>query len=158
MLLWLAARSVWNSVTVGLASASFWRIASARSYDRSASAGWPVALCRMPMLLWLAARSLWNSVTAGLASASFWRIASARSYDRSASAGLPVARQQAADVVVALGQVVLELGDGGVGVGQLLPDRQRLLVRPQRLGRLAGRASAGRRCCGGSWPGRSGTR
>ena len=34
---------------------------------------------------------------------------------------------------MAQGQAVLELGDGGVVVGQLLPDRQRPLVRPQRL-------------------------
>ena len=49
MLLWLAARSRWNSVTVGLASASFCRIASASSVSdrerlacrRSRSSDWP---------------------------------------------------------------------------------------------------------------------
>ena len=40
-------------VTVGLASASFCRIASADSYAFSASAGLPVSLSRTPMLLWL---------------------------------------------------------------------------------------------------------
>ena len=79
MLLWLPARSLWNSVTVGLASASFCRIASADSNAFNASAGFPVSLSRLPMLLWLTARSLWNWVTVGLASASFCRIASADS-------------------------------------------------------------------------------
>ena len=157
MLLWLAARLFWNSVTEGLSSASFWRIASARSYDRIASAGWPVALCRRPMLLWLAARLFWNSVTEGLSSASFWRIASARSYDRSASAG-GRSRLQVADVVVARGQVVPELGDGRIVVGQLLADRQRPLVRPQRLGRMAGRALQGADVVVALRPGCSGTR
>ena len=77
MLLWLSARSRWNWVTAGLASASFCWIASALPYAASASAGSPVWDSRQPMLLWLIARSRWNCVTAGLASASFCRIASA---------------------------------------------------------------------------------
>ena len=139
MLLWLLARSLWNSVTAGLASASFCWIASAASYDASASAGLPVSLSRTPMLLWLVARSLWNWVTAGLASASFCWIARAAWYDASASAGLPVSLSRM-PMLLWLRQVALELGDGGVGVGQLLLDRPRRLVRRQRLGRLAGLA------------------
>ena len=38
-------------------------------------------------------------------------------------------------------QLALELGDGGVGVGQPLLDRQPCLVRRQRLSRLAGLTS-----------------
>ena len=83
-------RSLRNSVTEGLASASFWRIARADSYAFRASAGLPVSLSRRPMLLWLSARLRWNSVTVGLASASFCRIARADSYDFIASSGLPV--------------------------------------------------------------------
>ena len=144
-------------VTAGLASASLcWiatrlagrrqrlgRLAGRRQQRRRCCCGCPPG------------RS-WNSVTAGLASASLCRIARAcgtppapRPACRSPTAG--------ADVVVAVGQVGLELGDGGVGVGQPLLDRQRLLVRRQRLGRLAGRRSAGRRCCCGWRPGRPGT-
>ena len=92
------------------------------------------------MLLWLPARSLWNSVTVGLASASFCRIARRRLVRRQRLGRLAGVDQQDADVVVAVRQVALELGDGGVGVGQLLLDRQRRLVRLQRLGRLAGAA------------------
>ena len=58
MLLWLLARSLWKSVTAGLASASFCWIARAALYDARASAGLPVLLRRMPMLSWLLARSL----------------------------------------------------------------------------------------------------
>ena len=149
MLLWLLARSLWNWVTAGLASASFCWIARAASYDASASAGLPVSRSRMPMLLWLVARSLWNWVTAGLASASLCWIARAAWYDASASAGLPVSLQQDADVVVAARQVALELGDGGVGAGQALQQRSRFLVRRPRLVRPPGRPSGDR-------PGRSG--
>ena len=39
---WLPARALWNSTTVGLASASFCRIVSAESNAFSASAGFPV--------------------------------------------------------------------------------------------------------------------
>src|SRR5262249_59407436 len=46
--------------------------------------------------------------------------------------------QQDADVGVALRQVALEPGEGGVGVGQPLPDRPRRLERRQRLAWLAG--------------------
>ena len=88
-------------------------------------------------MLWLIARLLRNSVTAGLSSASFCWIASALRYSASASAGLPVCRQQHAEVVVAARQVAAEFGDGGVVVGQLLLDRQRLAVLGLRLRRLA---------------------
>ena len=39
---WLMASLFWKSVSVGYSSASLCRIARARSYDASASAGWPV--------------------------------------------------------------------------------------------------------------------
>ena len=90
MLLWLSARSFWNSVTEGLSSASFCRIASACSYDRSASAGWPVARLQDADVVVAPARLFWNSETEGLSSASFCRIASARSCDRSASSFEPI--------------------------------------------------------------------
>ena len=74
------------------------------------------------------ARTCWNRVTLGLASASFCWIGSALPYAASAPAGSPVAEQQNGNVVVASCQVVLELREAGVGLGQLLPDRQRLAV------------------------------
>ena len=67
-------------------------------------------------------------MTAGLSSASFCWIASALRYSASASDDLPVAAQQDAEVVVAARQVAAEFGDGGIVVGQLLLDRQRLAV------------------------------
>ena len=119
MLLWLPARSLWNSVTAGLASASFCRIASADSYDSSASAGLPVFGQQVADAVVAFARSLWNWVTVGLASASFCRIASDASYAFSASAGLPVSLSRK-PMLLWLCQIALELGDGGVGVGQFL--------------------------------------
>ena len=83
---------------------------------------------RLPRLLWLSARSLRNSVTAGLSSASFCWIASALRYSASASDDLPVFDSRTAEVVVAARQAAAEFGDGGVVVGQLLLDRQRLAV------------------------------
>ena len=65
-------------------------------------------------------------------------MARARSYDASASAAWPLARWIDADVVVAHREVALELSDVGVGVGQPLADGPRLLVRGERLGRVAG--------------------
>ena len=47
MLLWLAARSLWNSVTVGLASASFCRIASDLSVCDQASCLSPISSVRL---------------------------------------------------------------------------------------------------------------
>ena len=79
-------------------------------------------------MLWLLARLLRNSVTAGLSSASFCWIASALRYSASASDGLPVFDSRLAEVVVAARQTAAEIGDGGVVVGQLLLDRQRLAV------------------------------
>ena len=76
-------------------------------------------------------------MTAGLSSASFCRIASAARYSASASAGRPVCHQQDAEVVVAVRQAAAEFGDGGVVVGQLLPDRQRPAVLGLRLRRPA---------------------
>ena len=109
------------------------------------------------MLWWLFASTFWNSVTAGLASASLCWIARAASYDASASPGLPVCSQQSADVVVAHRQVALELGDGGVGVGQPLLDRPRRLdTTPAPLPACRSLSARGRCCCGYS-PGRSGT-
>ena len=64
-------------------------------------------------------------------------MASACSYAARASAGLPVSLSSIADVVVACRQVALELDNGGVLLRQPLPDRQRLLVRCQGLGRFA---------------------
>ena len=71
-------------------------------------------------------------VTAGLASASFCWIARADSYAFSASAGLPVSLQQ--DGRCCCGCAARSLWNsviGGVGVGQLLLDRQRLPVGDQ---------------------------
>ena len=101
MLLWLFARSLWNLVTAGLASASLCWIARAAWYDASASAGLPVSLSRVPMLLWLLARSLWNLVTAGLASASVCWIARADLTRRQRLSRLAGLGQQVADVIVA---------------------------------------------------------
>ena len=47
MALWLPASSLWNSMTVGLASASFCQIANADLKAFTASAGLPVSLSRM---------------------------------------------------------------------------------------------------------------
>ena len=79
-----------------------------------------------------AARSVRKSVTAGLSSASFCWIASALRYSASASAACPSATAEA-EVVVDARQAVAEFGDGGVVVGQLLLDRQRLAVLGLRL-------------------------
>ena len=79
-----------NSVTAGLSSASFCRIASAVRNSASASDGLPIRDSSQPRLLWLPARSLRNSVTAGLSSTSFCWIASALRNSASASVGLPV--------------------------------------------------------------------
>ncbi len=126
-------------MTSGLASASFCWIACAAWYDASASAGLPVRDSTSPMLLWLNARSIVElRVSAGLASASFCRIARAAWYDTSASAGLPVSDSSTPMSLWVDPQFALELDDGGVGVGQPLPDRPRRLVRRQRLFRLAG--------------------
>ena len=73
-------------VTVGLASASFRRIASASPYDARASTFFPDMRSTSPMAASLHARLLEKSVTAGLASASFRWIARAASYDARASA------------------------------------------------------------------------
>ena len=58
---------------------------------------------------------------------------------------------------MALGQVALELGDGGVGVGQLLPDGQRLLYASSASAGFSVRSAQPRWCCG-SRPGRTGPR
>ena len=109
-------------------------------------------------MLWLSARRPRKSVTAGLSSASFCWIASAVRYSASASASLPVFQSTETEVAVAGRQVVAEVGDGGVVVGQLLQDRQRLAVLGLRLRRLARLRTAGCRGCGGCPPGGCGSR
>ena len=49
----ICARRLRNSVTEGLSSASFCRIATALRYSASASAGLPVSDSRMPRSRWL---------------------------------------------------------------------------------------------------------
>ena len=136
MLLWLFARSLWNSVTAGLASASFCWIARAAWYDASASSGLPVSARSLPMLLWLLARSCWNPVTVGLASASFCWIARAASIRRQRLGRLAGLSQEDADAVVATRQVALVLSDGGFGTGHTLQQRPRFRVRRPPLVRL----------------------
>ena len=82
-------------------------------------------------------QALRNSVTAGLSSASFWWSAIALRNSASASAGLPVFDSRQAEALVVARQVAAEVGDGGVVVGQLLPERQRVAVLGLRLRRLA---------------------
>src|SRR5262245_50653535 len=82
-----AARSLWNSVTLGFSRASRSPIASALPYDSRAWSGWPVVSRRFPLLLWVLAISLWNSVTLGFSRASRSWIASALPYDSSAWSG-----------------------------------------------------------------------
>ncbi len=53
MVVWHFARPKRKSVTAGLSSASFRRIASALRCSASASVGLPVCHSRMPRLLWL---------------------------------------------------------------------------------------------------------
>ena len=125
-------------MTVGLSSASFWRISNARRYDSSASVGWPVCDSRVPISLWMSARPLRNSVTAGWSSVSFWRISNARRYDSIASAGRPFRDCRKPMLLWLNARRSAEVGDGGVVLGQLLADLQRPAVRLQRLGRLAG--------------------
>ena len=76
-------------------------------------------------------------MSAGLSSASFWSSASSLRYSAAASAGLPVFDSRLASAVVALRQGVAEVGDGGVVVGQLLPERHRLAELGLCLRRLA---------------------
>ena len=76
-------------------------------------------------------------MTAGLSSASFCWIASALRYSASASAGLPVSDSRLPRLLWLSARSVAEVGDGGVVVGQLLLDRQRLAVLGLRLRRLA---------------------
>ena len=66
--------------------------------------------------------------TFGLSSASFCRIASALRYSASASDDLPVFDSRMPRLSWLVRQELAELGDGGVVVGQLLLDRQRLAV------------------------------
>ena len=138
-LLWLIARSLRKSVTAGLSSASFCRIASAVRYSASASAGLPVSISRMPRLLWLSARPLRNSVTAGLSSASFCRIASACAVLGLRLRRLARLRQQDADAVDRVRQVAAGLVRGPGGGGQRLLVGPRQAVGRQRLGGLARR-------------------
>ena len=75
-------------------------------------------------------------MTAGLSSASFCKSAIALRNSASASDGLPVP-QQRGEVGAVYCQVVAEFGDGGVVVGQLLHERDRLAELGLRLRRLA---------------------
>ena len=90
------------------------------------------------MLLRLAARSIWNRENVGLASDSSCWIANADSYAFNASPGLPVLLSRLPMLLWLAARSLLELREGGVGLGQLLLDRQRRLIRLQRLARLAG--------------------
>ncbi len=111
----------------GVLARSRLRVARALPCDSSAWSGWPMALWRFPMLFWPAARALWNSVTLGFSrqplpnrqglAAGFQRLV------RMARGAL-----EEPDVVMACGQIVLELSDAGV-LAQPLPDRQGLIVR-----------------------------
>ena len=73
----------------------------------------------------------------GCSSTSFWEIAHAARYSASASAALSACRQQEAEIVVAARQAAAEIGDGGVVIGQLLLDRDRVAVLGLRFRRLA---------------------
>ncbi len=76
-------------------------------------------------------------MSAGLSSASFCRIATALRYSASASAGLPVFDSTLPRMLWLSASSHAEFGDGGVVVGQLLPECQRLAVLGLRLRRLA---------------------
>ncbi len=125
-------------MTAGLSSASDCRIASARRYDSSASAGLPVCADRIADLV-VAGRQLapeFGDVGVVVGHLLLDRQRAAVHLQRFGRlAGI---RQQEADVVEAVDQAVSEFGDVGVVVDQLLLDRERPLERLQRLGRLAG--------------------
>ena len=106
-------------------------------YSASASDGLPVFDSSQPRFVVAFARLLRNSVTAGLSSASFCWIASALRNSVSASDGLPVSDSRLPRLWWLIRQVAAEFGDGGVVVGQLLVDRQRLAVLGLRFRRLA---------------------
>ena len=114
-----------------------------------------VSTANQPMLVWLNARLLRYSVTAGFSSAQLpldRNLSALLRYDSSALVRLAGVRLQVRTVVdVADCQAASEFGDGGVVVGQLLPDRQRAAVRlhrPPRPDRLSPTATVEpRRCC-----------
>ena len=91
--------------------------------------------------------------TFGLSSASFWQIASALRYSASASDGRPVCASRTPRLLWLSARHCAEFGDGGVLVGQLPADRQRLAVLGLRLRRPARSATAGCRGCCGCPPG-----
>ena len=136
-MLWLTARSLRNSVTAGLSSASFCWIASAVRYSASASDGLPVCDSRKPRLLWLVRQDGAEVGDGGVVVGQLLLDRQRRAVLGLRLRRLARRRQQDAEVVVAGRQVAAEVGDGGVVVGQLLPDRQRRAVLGLRLRRLA---------------------
>ena len=158
MLSWLPARSLWNSVTVGLASASFRRIASAASYGLQ-RLGRLAGLVEQDADVVVARRQVaLESVTVGLASASLCRIASAA---RTPPAPRPACRSALSRLPMLLWLSARSLWNSvtvGLASASLCRIASAASCDAQRLGRLAGLAAAGRRCCCGSSPGRSGTR
>ncbi len=84
------------------------------------------------------ARSERYSVTLGLARISDSRSRRAFSEDARASTGLPRAREHVSHLAVTPRQVVPDLGDRGIGLGECFQRVTGLLVRHQRLGRPAG--------------------
>ena len=112
-----------------------------RRNSASASGSRPASPSRSPRSEWMPARASRTPETVGWSSASFRWIAGASRNSASASDGRPVSDSRQAEVVVAVRQAAAELGDGGVVVGQLLPDRQRLAVLGLRLRRPARRDS-----------------
>ena len=92
----------------------------------------PIPDSRRQMLPWQFARSRWKSATPGLASASFCRIASSSRSAAWAAACVALHGEQARRATATVRQVSLEIRDGGVGVGQLPPDRQCLARTPDR--------------------------
>ena len=110
----------------------------------AASAGLPVPDSRMPRLglafHWPWLRKPVSALLKKLVAASFCRIAAPCGARPPSSAGLPVP-----DSRMGVGsrwksaRMAVEIGVGGVVVGQLLPDRQRLAVLDLRLRWLAAR-------------------
>ena len=111
----------------------------------SASAVVPMTLLTTPTLLYVAARSHWNRVTPGLESANLLWIAGADSRALSSSRRIGAVAQHDREVVVAAHKVALKFGNGGVGVGELLLNRQCRLMGHDCLGRITG-CAGGYRC------------
>ena len=100
----------------GLASASFRTIAKADSWAFNPSAGFPVALSRIPILLWLLARLRCNFGNSGVGVNQLLADGQRQRAGLECLGWIAGVPQQGCDVVVTCRQVVLELVDGGVGV------------------------------------------